>query len=119
MASERAAATSTHKQSRSRLRSREIFDFESLRCTPSVVQSFVKRRATVVSIAYDPECWGYRVRFHVPGLQRGEEWSTVQTDPPQDVRRTRFQGKGIELVILDRPRWKVGDEVTLTLEPYY
>jgi hypothetical protein len=60
----------------------------------------------------------YRVRFRVFNLQPGDDWSTVQTDPPLDVRSTRWIGKTVEVVTPDRPPWRVDDEVMLTLEPY-
>ena len=76
-----------------------------------------QRNARVVSIAYDdPQC-GWRVRLRVPGLWRKDGWSTVQSEPPLDVRCTRFTGKFLELILFDEPGWMQGEEVTLTLEP--
>ena len=60
----------------------------------------------------------YRVRFRVLYCQRRNERSTVQTNPPCDVRCTRWLGKTVEVITPDPPPWQVGEEVRLTIEPY-
>jgi len=62
---------------------------------------------------------GYRVRFRVINLQPGDEWSTVQTDPPLDVWSTRWTGETVEVMTPHRPPWQVDEEVRLTLQPYW
>jgi hypothetical protein len=75
-------------------------------------------RARVISIRWDAAEGGYRVWFRVFNLRRGDEWSTVHTDPPLDVRSTRWIGQTVVMVTPDRPPRRVDDEVMLTLEPY-
>ena len=77
------------------------------------------RPATVILIQRDATQGGYRVRFRVLRFQPGDRWSTVQTDPPIEVRRTRWIGQTVEVVTPAHPAWHVDDEVRLTLEPYY
>jgi hypothetical protein len=60
---------------------------------------------------------GYRVRFRVRFYRRGDEGSTVQTNPPCEVRSTRWIGRSVEVVTPDQPPWQVGEAVRLTLEP--
>ncbi|HEY0791351.1 MAG TPA: hypothetical protein VGD78_09845, partial [Chthoniobacterales bacterium] len=77
------------------------------------------RRATVESIWWDAVQGGYRVRFHVFDLRPGDEWSTVQTDPPVAVGSTRWRWNTVEVMTRDDPPWQVGAEVLLTLQPYW
>lgn len=76
------------------------------------------RQATVVLLEWSTVHGAYRVRFRVHFYRRGDQWCLVHTDPPCDVRCTRWLLKAVEVVTPDRPRWQVGDKVTLTLEPY-
>jgi hypothetical protein len=58
------------------------------------------------------------ITFEVPRLHRGEQFCRVRTQPPVDVRRTRFGVREVELVIYGPLFWRVGDTTTLELEPY-
>ncbi len=74
--------------------------------------------AMVLTVAFDSGLAGYRVRFRVGGPFRLGQWFTVRTDPPRHVRRTRWRGREVELVLDDAPAWTPGQAVTLTLSPF-
>ena len=61
----------------------------------------------------------YRIRFHVFNLRPGDEWSTVDTEPPMGVRSIRWIGETVELMVPNLPPWQVDEEVMLTLKPYW
>ena len=75
------------------------------------------RLGTVFMIYRDAAQGGYCVRFIVFNRRRGDTRCTVRTDPPLDVKRTRWLGKTVEVVTPELPPWKAGDAVMLTLEP--
>ncbi|MBV9492485.1 MAG: hypothetical protein JO069_22555 [Verrucomicrobia bacterium] len=76
------------------------------------------RQARVRLVTVDDQQQASRVVFHVPHLRRGDEFCRVRTRPPTDVRRTRFEGHRIELIIYGAVFWRVGELTTLELEPY-
>ena len=78
----------------------------------------VKHQARVRSVGFDAYHQAPCITFEVAHLRRGEEFSRVRTQPPADVRRTRFGVRPIEMVIYGPLSWQVGDTTTLELEPY-
>ena len=78
----------------------------------------VLRQARVSSVSFDAQHQAPCITFQVPQLHRGEQFCRVRTQPPADVRRTRFGVREVELVIYGPLFWRVGDTTTLELEPY-
>jgi hypothetical protein len=76
------------------------------------------RQARVRSVSVDAQYQAPCITFEVPQLHRGEQFCRVRTQPPADVRRTRFGVRQVELVIYGPLSWRVGDTTTLELEPY-
>lgn len=76
------------------------------------------RQARVRSVGVDAQHQAPCITFEVPHLHRGEQFCRVRTQPPADVRRTRFSLRQVELVIYGPLSWRVGDTTTLELEPY-
>jgi hypothetical protein len=76
------------------------------------------RQARVRSVSVDAQLQAPCITFEVPQLHRGEQFCRVRTQPPADVRRTRFGVRQVELVIYGPLSWRVGDTTTLELEPY-
>jgi len=78
----------------------------------------VLHQARVRSVGFDVQHQAPCITFEVPRLHRGAQFCRVRTQPPTDVRRTRFSPRQVELVVYGALFWQVGDTTTLELEPY-